>query len=768
MNKVLKIFLFITGIIFSQNTNIIDLHVNNANGEPVMLDQVVTISGIVTVSAEFGGAGPAAVEDSTGGIAVYGAGFSSQVGIGDSVTVTATVDFYNGATQLAYSGAATFVKHGSGHTIEPMVVTLADISGQAWNGTEALEGRLVRVNGVTIDASGNFTGGTNFTIHDASGQLEIRIDDAVSTIIGTPIPSGEIDLIANVSQYKFSAPYSSGYQILPRFLDDLIKDDGPQILTPIVASDITPNSFTVYFSTSDKGNSAVKYGVTEDLEMGTVAIEEDTTYHVVPIIGLEPLTTYYYKAISSNAAGTSEADIQSVSTSSDNPELGAINVYFNYPVDNTVAMEGNEANGAVDFKSKVKERINAATVSIDLALYSFFGVDDIADAIIAAKDRGVKVRVVYDNRTMQGSMQRLLNAGIQMSQRNLTSGIMHNKFAIFDARDEEPINDWVWMGSWNWTSGELDWRNNVVEINDPNLAEAYEDEFEEMWGSSGDDPDPAMARFGQFKSDNTIHTFNIGGVDVELYFSPSDGTEQKIVNVMSTADTSIYFALLSFTSNPIFDEINNRHSNGVTDIRGIIDDVNGTGSEFSNLQPISEVFDYNLGGKLHHKYGMVDVSNMYSDPTVITGSHNWSNAANTTNDENTIIIKDLYIANQYMQEFKKRYNELGGTTEFVVPVITNVDGKDVVVLPENITLNQNYPNPFNPVTTISFTLPERMEVSLSVYNLLGERVADIISGERPAGVNHVDFRADNLSSGVYIYYLSTPKGVFSKKLMLLK
>lgn len=767
MKKVFVLLILTVSFLFAQNTDIIDLHENNANGEPVMMDQVVTVSGIVTVAAEFGNAGPAAVEDATGGVAVYGSDFSSQVAVGDSVTVTATVGFYSGATQLNYGSGSTFQIHSSGHEVVPTIITLADVEGQAWNGTEVYEGMLVRINDVTINATGNFSSGTNYSVNDGTADSEIRIDNNVN-IVGTAIPSGQVDLIVNVSQYKFAAPYNSGYQVLPRSLDDIIKDDGPQILTPIVASDITPNSFTVYFNTTNKGDSEVRYGLTESLELGNVNIDEDTTYHVVPLIGLDPLTTYYYQAVSTNDDGTSLSDIQSVSTSSDNPELGTINVYFNYPVDNSVAMNNNEAMGGVDFKTKVIQRINAATYSIDLALYSFFGMDDIADAIIAAKDRGVKVRVVYDNRDMQGSMQKLVSAGIGLSQRNLTSGIMHNKFAIFDARDTEPVNDWVWTGSWNWTSGELDWRNNVIEINDPNLAEAYEDEFEEMWGGEGDDPVASNAKFGPNKTDNTIHMFNIGGRDVELYFSPSDGTEGKIQSVIATADTSIYFGLLAFTSDPIFNTINARHLAGVNDIRGIIDDVNGTGSEFTNLQAISEVFDYNLGGKFHHKYGVVDASNVYSDPTVITGSHNWSNAANTNNDENTVIIKDLAIANQFMQEFKKRYNELGGTTDFVVPIITSLENENDIILPTDITLNQNYPNPFNPVTTISFNLPERMNIDLAVYNMLGERVAVIYSGERPAGTSFIDFKADNLSSGVYIYSLKTPQGIYTKKLMLLK
>ncbi len=749
---------------FGQVVPIAQLRINNSSGVPVDTGQVFTVTGIVTSGNHFGNAGPGSIQDGTAGVSVYGSNFANQVVLGDSVTVTSVLTHFNGLTQLDFRRTgSSFVKHNTGYQTEPLVLTLTQIINQQWNGFEEYESMLIRVNNVTISGTGNFASGTNYNISDPTGSISagLRIDNDVTSIIGTPIPSGPVDIICILGQYKTSAPYSTGYQLLPRFVQDIVYDGAPVILNPVFAAGIDSSSFTVYFNTARNGNSKVKYGLTPSLELDSVVINDDTTYHIVPVSGLQSSTLYYFKAYSTNAAGTSEGPLQTVTTASSNPTLGDINVYFNFSVDTTVAMPGNNANGNADFKGKLIDRINTAEYSIDLALYSFFGMQEVADAIIIAKNRGVKVRIVYDNRETQNSMQALLNAGILMSKRPTTNGIMHNKFFVFDARDNEESNDWVWTGSWNVTSLELTWENNVIEINDPALADAYTIEFNEMWGSEGEIPNPANAKFGNQKIDNTQHNFTIGTRPLQLYFSPSDGTTGKIINTLNTSNNSIYFALNSFTRSDIANTIQNRKNLGINDIRGIIEQISG--SQYSFLQTFCEVYQ-DVGNTMHHKYALIDASFPGSDPLTLTGSHNWSSNAEEDNDENTIIVNDLKIANQYLQEFKKRYNEAGGTGSFVIP--TGVDDQKF----DNFSYNlyQNYPNPFNPVTTIRFEVPFTQHVELKVYDVLGREVATLFNDTAPAGIVAVDLNADNLSSGVYIYTVKADNVLISKKMVLMK
>jgi hypothetical protein len=210
--------------------------------------------------------------------------------------------------------------------------------------------------------------------------------------------------------------------------------------------------------------------------------------------------------------------------------------------------------------------------------------------------------------------------------------------------------------------------------------------------------------------------------------------------------------------------MNNRFNSGVDDIRGVIDQVGTSGSQYNYLDTFAEMFPAN-GSTQHHKYGTVDASLWQSDPTTITGSQNWSNAGEEDNDENTLIIKDGFITNQFMQEFKKRYNEAGGTGTFIIPVV-NVE--ELGITKFNYSLHQNYPNPFNPVTTIRFEVPFSQHVELSVFDILGREVKVLYNDVAPAGIVTIDFNADGLSSGVYFYRLKTQDFIASKKLLLLK
>jgi hypothetical protein len=87
---------------------------------------------------------------------------------------------------------------------------------------------------------------------------------------------------------------------------------------------------------------------------------------------------------------------------------------------------------------------------------------------------------------------------------------------------------------------------------------------------------------------------------------------------------------------------------------------------------------------------------------------------------------------------------------------------------KSFTLEQNYPNPFNPATNIRFTLPMSGIVNLSIYNLLGEKVKEVLNQEMVSGSYEVTFDGSKLSSGLYLYTIKTGNYTASKKMILMK
>lgn len=514
------------------------------------------------------------------------------------------------------------------------------------------------------------------------------------------------------------------------------------------------DSTKIIFSwrTLSASDSRVKIGKTQNFELGEFIDTTKTLNHEITITGLEPATIYYVQLASYGIVKDSVRFVSS--TSSDSRSTGRINVYFNKSIDTSVSI-WQKAMGNVDLKTKLIERINQARYSIDVCIYNFSGTvaSQIADALVSAKNRGVKIRFITERENYNPARvgySKLINAGIPILSDN-TDGYMHNKFVVIDYRDSSSWdNVWVITGSWNFTDeGTNRDFQNVIEIQDRAIAGAFTREFEEMWGSSGDFFDTLKSKFGLNKTDNTPHVFNIKGKKVEVYFSPSDMIASKITNAINQANFSIFFALLTFTSSNLSNAIYARYNAGVRNIKGILDNNTDPGSQYSFLSSFSEVLiDTDKSALFHHKYCLIDPTHVYSEPILITGSYNWSNSAETKNDENVIIIYDALLVNLYLQEFVARYKQNGGRD--VITFVQKVENEA-----DDFELYQNYPNPFNSETNITYTLPFSGFVSLKIFDVLGREVLTAINSYQEAGRYQLNLKFDsvNLSSGVYFYRL---------------
>ena len=311
---------------------------------------------------------------------------------------------------------------------------------------------------------------------------------------------------------------------------------------------------------------------------------------------------------------------------------------------------------------------------------------------------------------------------------------MHNKFIVGDADNSERA--FVLTGSTNFTTGNLNTDpNNVIIVGDQSLARAYRLEFEEMWGSDGLVPDPSNSKFGPAKTINTPKKFIIGGSPVELYFSPTDGTTSAILDAIQSTNYDFSFATLAFTRNDLGAAVIEAGSSLFVNPRGAMEDAGSTGSEFDALVDAGiEVYSHvGISGQLHHKYCIVDHSEPLSDPTVVTGSHNWSTTAETTNDENTLVIHDERIANLYFQEFTGLLNAMGvGVNELATSKI----------------LCRIFPNPADSRISIQITDLQSIGQNLILRDASGRIVLseqinsmtqDVVIGQLSAGIYLAQF-----------------------------
>ncbi|MEH2053191.1 DUF655 domain-containing protein [Nostoc sp.] len=262
------------------------------------------------------------------------------------------------------------------------------------------------------------------------------------------------------------------------------------------------------------------------------------------------------------------------------------------------------------------------------------------------------------------------------------SSLMHHKFMIVDSR-------LVVITSANFTlsdtsgdftnSSSLGNANNLLQIDSPELASLFTEEFNIMWGDGpGGQPD---SRFGLKKPTRLPKQITLGNTKITVQFSPTSPTQPwsnssngLIGKTLDSATQSIDMALFVLSEQRLANILEKRHQQSV-EIRALIEPqfayrpyseaLDMMGVALSNKckyeidnhpwsNPITTVGVPVLakGDLLHHKFGVID------SQTVITGSHNWSDAANNGNDETLVVIENPIVAAHYVREFARLYSKI--------------------------------------------------------------------------------------------------------------
>jgi phosphatidylserine/phosphatidylglycerophosphate/cardiolipin synthase-like enzyme len=310
-------------------------------------------------------------------------------------------------------------------------------------------------------------------------------------------------------------------------------------------------------------------------------------------------------------------------------------------------------NLAGSIPEKLIDHIDQAQHTIHIASFEF-NLTPVAEALIDAHKRGVEVQWVTDDEygieadeeDGRGQFAMLEKAGIEVKD-DERGALMHNKFWIFD-------NQTVWTGSTNITAnGNFRNNNNVLVIDSPEVAAIYEREFAEMWAGEFGPTSPSTVQ------DQRVV---IDGTSVQVLFAAEDEAISHLIPLIENAQNSIRFMAFSFTHDEMGDTVLARARAGV-DVRGIFE-TRGSETEYSELSRLYcakvPVRQDGNPGTFHHKVFIID------DQIVVTGSLNFSDNADESNDENVVVVTNRDIAAQYLQEFERRWAEA-----------TEPDAKDV-------------------------------------------------------------------------------------------
>lgn len=336
------------------------------------------------------------------------------------------------------------------------------------------------------------------------------------------------------------------------------------------------------------------------------------------------------------------------------------NLYFTRPLNTS---DRSRHTGS-QVEAAVIQSIDAAQTSIDGAFYEL-NLESVAEALVRARQRGVTVRLVVDDEATvleetlhpeDSALDILEDAGFTLycedegatpSSYDMRcddrSALMHHKFMIIDGAE-------VWMGSMNMThNGVYNNNNNFIKLRSVRLAQNYQYMFNLMFDEGN------FNLRGADSYDVPNRNLRVSGIPIETYFSPDDGDilEQRIVEVIQGADETVYVMVFNMFLDDIGDALRERAQNGVQ-VRGVFENTGSiAGEQMAKVGCIDPNWVRQDGNPdvLHHKVIIVD------NRIVITGSFNFSVNARDNNSENVLIIESPELAQQYIAEFERNFND---------------------------------------------------------------------------------------------------------------
>jgi len=230
---------------------------------------------------------------------------------------------------------------------------------------------------------------------------------------------------------------------------------------------------------------------------------------------------------------------------------------------------------------------------------------------------------------------------------------------------------------------------------------------------------------------------------------------------------SVFNSLPPGTTTPALKNVTFRDANNAIAVGDNLILLSSDGGATWNYSPVNNLFeslsgvefkDALNGWAVGSKNSAIRSTGLYQ---TTDGGSNWTNRANYAVFDTMVTLYEV----SYTPSGDLWVSASSGIV-YTTAVFNGTD--DELTGVKDFSLRQNYPNPFNPTTTIVYNLDKRSRVTLKVFDVLGREIRTLIEGENEAGKHEVKFDGRDLSSGVYIYKLSTANGVISKKMSLIK
>ncbi|PKM97691.1 MAG: hypothetical protein CVU79_07070 [Elusimicrobia bacterium HGW-Elusimicrobia-3] len=303
--------------------------------------------------------------------------------------------------------------------------------------------------------------------------------------------------------------------------------------------------------------------------------------------------------------------------------------------------------------------IDLSNVSVETVIFSIT-LKDNPDALIRAKDRGARVRIIIDEAHVypraDAQIKRLISEpGIELRTLRGTRayGVNHNKILICDGAA-------VSAGSYNWTFGAtFSNHENTLVAQHPVYVDGYSRYFEWMWSKArdprqGPSPEVPEGHYGAPPQDPSPQQ-SLGGLPVPAYlFSPGSRVEERLAELIDASRRSVDAVTFTFSSKILADALVRAHRRGLS-VRFLIDKNMGRTASlakylFDNGVPQKWGGGRNEKGALHNKFVILD------GEILQTGSFNWTVNANKNSFENLIFVSDADAVKAYQAVYDGLYS----------------------------------------------------------------------------------------------------------------